>query len=53
MNALVRSVILAEARRPIAKSSAFSTIMNRLMPSTPTTYFTPSELIQRSLSTNW
>ena len=37
MNAFTRSVSLADASRPIGKSNAVSTIMKRLMPSTPTT----------------
>ena len=53
VNAFTRSVSFADASSPIGKSSAVSTIMKRLMPSTPTTYLTPIEPIQRSLSTNW
>jgi hypothetical protein len=43
----------ADARRPIGKSSAVSATMNRLIPSTPTTYRTPNSPIQRWFSTNW
>ena len=53
VNAFTRTVSFADASSPIGNSSAVSTIMKRLMPSTPTTYLTPSEPIQRSLSTNW
>ena len=53
MNAFTRLVSFADASSPIGKSSAVRTIMNRLMPSTPTTYLTPIDPIQRSLSTNW
>ena len=53
VNAFTRTVSFADASNPIGNSSAVSTIMKMLMPSTPTAYFTPSEPIQRSLSTNW
>ncbi len=53
VKAFTRVFRFPEASKPIGNSSAVRATMNRLMPSTPTTYLIPNDAIHVRVSTNW